>query len=104
MKFYRDQAKNLPAPGPWADEAKQWWKDNHPALYRQFRRAGQLDNEARVAEANAKDLYADLVSQGFDPRGAEEIAKATFITPERDSPETTEDREAGEQMQVAEGQ
>lgn len=92
-KFYQEQAKKLPPPGPWAKEAMQHWKEFYPELHQQLSQSGELEIAARVAEANAKDYCAHVVSQGFDARGAEEQAKAMYIYGNPD-PEPDEQDEA----------
>jgi uncharacterized FlgJ-related protein len=54
-------------------------KQFRPKLYREMKKAGELEKFALSAQESAKDMFETLVRRGVDPHDAQIRAERTYI-------------------------
>jgi hypothetical protein len=100
VRFYRERAANLPD-GPLVDRAKQTWKLGNRRLYETLRKAGVLDDAAKLAAANYRETYGQLIEDGASADQAYEYATNEWFNSEPRRRESRIERELAEGTQVA---
>lgn len=85
----------------WGRMALDHWRKHLPELYADLVKSRCATQAAILAQEDARDMYALLVEQGMDARAAQEIALKEYVLLDPPEPETEQDREEGENNQLA---
>lgn len=95
------QERGNPPMDLWGRMALDHWRKHLSELYADLVKSRCATQAAILAQEDAKDMYALLVEQGMDARAAQEIALKEYVLLDPPEPETEQDREEGENNQLA---
>jgi hypothetical protein len=79
---------------PWAQDAKDHWKQHRPKMYSDLEVAGMLDSQAEKVAEQARKEFHGAVDNGMDPHEAWSSARQNHLFPpdEEDQPHLGENR------------
>ena len=75
----RDRTIRRKQLSPWAEQAKEHWKEHRPRMYAELEKAGTLDEAAEKAATQTKDDLASAIEGGMDYYAAWEMLRERYL-------------------------